>query len=166
MFFQGVDDRSAQSIHEVPIIRGFGILHVEVDHRERILVTVVLRIPGYGETVEPVVPFVVDVEEGVHHGEVGGLPEPPGAREQKDAAVIGLEDVFYQKGLVDVVFVPSAILSERQSSCVYLFHDKGIRLHFDNSIAFGGMCRPVDVSAVSRWCQESAGMMIAEYSFG
>ena len=28
------------------------------------------------------------------------------------------------------------------------------------------VCRPVDVSAVSRRCQESAGMMIAEYSFG
>ena len=80
--FEAQGDGPAHAVDESLVRIGLGIAESEVDHRECVPVPLVLRKLRYLQSVEPCVPFVPDVEEGVQHSQVRGLPEPAGADEQ------------------------------------------------------------------------------------
>ena len=59
------------------------------------------------------------------------VTEPSGSREQIDSVIIAVQDIFDEKGLVDIVLVLLPDVPERHSSGVDLFHDLPMHLRID-----------------------------------
>ena len=57
------------------------------------------------EAVEPRIALVVQIEEGIQHGEVERLPEPPRTGEKENTATIGVDDVGDEHGLVHIAHI-------------------------------------------------------------
>ena len=80
-------------------------LHVQHYHRERVPVGIELVMIGDLEAVEPRVALVLQIEEGIQHREVEGLPEPPRTGEKENTVTIGVDDVGDEHGLVHIALV-------------------------------------------------------------
>ncbi len=117
-----VPDGCAHPVDERPVGSRLRTVQVEVDHREGVLVPLELGILGDRQPVEPRVALVLDVEERVQHGKIGGLPEPAGTREQIGTPVVEFEEILDQERLVDVIHVVLAEIRERHPAQVYLLH--------------------------------------------
>ena len=63
------------------------------------------------QPVEPLVALVLQIEEGVDHGEVEGLPEASGSCEEEDLGLV-VDDIRDQFGLVYEIISPFADLPE------------------------------------------------------
>lgn len=95
----------------------FGPAEIQTNHRECVLVSVVFGVFGDLQAIEPCPALVFQIEECIQHAEVCSLAESAGACVDMDAAIVGLQEIPYEEGLIDIVLVAFMELREGQSSC-------------------------------------------------
>ena len=123
MLLEGLQYHRTHVGKEMIVIRSSHVFHVEIDDRKCVLVGLILFMLRNRQAIEPCIALVLHIEECVQHREVRRLPESPGARVQVYSPIVRVEDILDEQGLIDIILVILAKISEGQACRIHLFHN-------------------------------------------